>query len=220
MALIVHALGAYASYPSDRIPWRSADYEMNKLVKSLKGETVKGYAQLRDVDRNLVRITDADPGPALQYFSAWAAKRLKSLGIARFVLVPVPSSSCASYRDVGAPYRMACAIQERMGRGVKVERWLRFVEKMTPSHDGGTRNVGVLADTMRVSAATVKGSQIVLVDDVKTTGAHCKAAAQRLRSHGMIVEKVIVAATTVWQQHPTPFDLSPEDIESGFGVDF
>ena len=118
------------------------------------------------------------------------------------------------YRDKGAPFEMACAIQERMGKRVSVERWLRFAERMTPSHDGGTRSVAVLTQAMKVSAASVKGSRVVLIDDVKTTGAHCKASALRLRAHDIEVETAIVAATTVWAQVADPFRMEPEDIDA------
>lgn len=213
MALVVHSLGAYASYPDSRIPWRRSDYDINKLVKSLKGEPLKGYANLRDVDRVMRRIVPDDRDPALQYFAAWAARRLATLNIGRFVLVPVPSSSSISYNSRGAPFDMACAIQQRMGRGVKVERWLRFAEKMIPSHDGGSRDVRVLAASMKVAAACEHGIRVVLVDDVKTTGSHCKASAQRLRACDMNVETVVVAATTVWEQQRNPFLMDPEDLE-------
>ncbi|WP_140636170.1 hypothetical protein [Methylibium rhizosphaerae] len=212
MALIVHSMGAYASYPNDRIEWRRADYDLNKLVKSLKGDPVKGYAQLRDAERVLRRITDSDRQPALAYFSAWAAKRLRSLNLGRVVLVPVPSSDCTSYRHVGPPYEMAAAIQSRMGRSAKVERWLRFAEEMTPSHKGGTRSVETLVQALKVAASHVKRSRVVLVDDVKTTGAHLKASAKRLRELDILVETAIVGATTVWDRHPTPFDIEPEDL--------
>lgn len=156
---------------------------------------------------------------SLQFFSTPAlttAKRLAALDLGRIVLVPVPSSSCTSYRLGGAPFDMANAAQARMGRLVKVERWLRFAEKMTPSHDGGTRSVSVLMDGMRVAQADRTGAHVVLVDDVKTTGAHCKACAKKLRAHGTSVEIAIVAASTVWDRHPSPFKLEPEDIEEDF----
>lgn len=213
MALVVHAMGAYASYSSSEIEWRRDDYDINKLVKSLKGEQVKGYAKLRGADRVLRHITNGDRDPALQYFAAWAERLLGSLDLGRIVLVPIPSSSCTSYRHGGAPFDMANAIQARMGRQVKVERWLRFVEEMTPSHDGGTRSVDVLMDAMRVARAEMSGAQVVLVDDVKTTGAHCKASARKLRAFGANVEMAVVAASTVWARHPHPFNVASEDIE-------
>ena len=214
MALVVHALGAYASYPIDRIGWRRSDFDVNKLVKSLKGEPVKGYSHLRDVNNKIHRIAEGDNTPALLYFSAWAARRLLSLKLGRIALVPVPSSSCTSYRSDTTPCAMARAIQERLGRTASVQQWLRFVEKMPKSHEGGTRRVEVLEKQLRVSSKMAAPATVVLIDDVKTTGAHMKACARKLREFGAVADVAVVAASTVWDQVPDPWSLDPDDLEA------
>lgn len=219
MSLVVHALGAYASYPREKFPWRRRDYDVNKLVKSLKGEKVNGYADLRGPDNQWHQVSNEDRQPALRYFAAWAADRVESLGLGRVVLVPMPSSNATTYRAVSAPFEMASVIHARLGRTTSVERWLRFHRPMTKSHEGGTRRVDVLKENLRVSSQIVRETTIVLVDDVKTTGAHIKACAGKLRDAGVSVQVCLVAAATVWKQVPDPFAIAPEDLEAPFDFD-
>lgn len=213
MTLIVHALGAYASYGVETCAWRRGDYDINKLVKSLKGDAFPGYADLRDVRGNWHRIEVRDRTPAFAYFSAWAAKRLRTLDLGPFCLVPVPSSQSISYTSDSTPMRMARETQQRLGDPAQVRSWLRFTESMTKSRNGGTRNFDVLFDKLRVSRAAQDGARAVLVDDVKTTGAHLRACAARLREYGVRVDTVVVAAATVWDQVPNPLSVAPVDLE-------
>lgn len=212
MTLIVHAMGAYASYAHDEIKWRQDDYNVNKFVKALKGQQVNGFADLRDIDGSTKRINQESAGLAFELFGRWAAARLRQLDLCEATLVPVPSSSCTAFTDVTTPVKMARAVRRQLPESA-VGRWLRFAEPMTQSHAGGTRNIDVLKDKLRRSPATLE-TRIVLVDDVKTTGAHLRACASVLRDAGATVETVIVAATTVWKQYPTPLRLDPEDLEA------
>lgn len=216
MTLIVHAMGTYASYTEP--PWRQADYNINKLVKSLKSEHFGGYAKMRDTDRSWKQITAEDDTAAYALFSHWAQQRLRTLNLERFILVPVPSSTCITYDAVTTPSRMAHSIQFGLGATSSVEHWLRFCEVMPRSHAGGTRNPLLLEEKLRVSPRAT-AAHVVLVDDVKTTGGHLKACAHRLREIGATVEYAVVAASTVWEQHPTPLDVPPEDLEMTFNID-
>lgn len=218
MTLIVHAMGAYASYSIEEHAWRQADYNINKLVKALKGETFTGYADMKDVNNSWLRITPANSTVAYQLFGNWANDRLRNLKIQEFVLVPVPSSTCTTYHDVTTPVRMAQTVLEKVGSQTSIGQWLRFCEVMPKAHEGGTRNRTVIEEKLRVSR-NVAASQIVLIDDVKTTGAHLKACANVLRNVGAIVNHVIVAASTSWTPHPTPLQIAPEDLEADINFD-
>ena len=76
---------------------------------------------------------------------------------------------------------------------------LRWKTIMTPSSQGGTRDPQELYDNLVVTKEPPKGS-LVLIDDVRTTGAHLLAAAGRLAEKGARVPLAVCAARTVWNQ--------------------
>ncbi|MBZ2206536.1 ComF family protein [Massilia soli] len=214
MSLILHALSAYASYKREVINWRAIDYDINKFVKALKHKEFRGAGGLTDMHGTRLQFDKSNPDNALIIFGCWGVRRLRRLNLGDVVLVPVPSSKCVEFGLDSAPQRMARALRTIGQRDeISVEPWLRFRHAMpSASSDGGTRNVNVLRDSLVVSSA-VKRKKVVLIDDVKTTGSHLRACAQVLRENGVEVKTVLVAASTVWEQHPHPLGLDPEDLE-------
>jgi hypothetical protein len=216
MPLIVHALGAYASYSKNDIPWRPDDYNVNKFIKALKGKPIVGYGSLPSVRGGTLRYTQDSPVNALILFGYWGVDRLRALNFGQVVLVPVPSSTYVDFAMHTAPTRMAQFVQVFAAGNphVTVGRWLKFNRVMkSASADGGTRNFRELVDALAVSPDVVPGSHVVLVDDVKTTGAHLRACAHLLRNAGAHVEIVLVGAATVWEQHSEPLAVQPVDLE-------
>jgi len=214
VTLFVHAYGAYASYVEP--PWRQADYNTYKLVKALKGEPFNGYATIRGQDGQRRRITADNRPPAYETFAAWAAERLRELDLGPVVLVPVPSSSCTTHEAQTCPRAMAEAVQALMPATVSVGPWLRFHEPQPRSHEGGGRNQAVIQAALRCSDQ-FRAGRIVLVDDVKTTGAHMLACAETLRRHGAEVQTALVAGKAVWAPVDDPFTVEPEDLEAPLG---
>jgi hypothetical protein len=218
VTLVVHAFGAYASYSRDQWRWRDADYTVRNVVKAIKGQPFRGYSEIPGVDGVVRRVDQGSQTAAVETVGAWAASRLGQLNGGPFALVPVPSSSQTEFVKNTAPYLIAQELHRRKRAVTTLGRWLRFKEPMAPSHAGGGRNQTTIRDNLAI-ANFDSTRPIILIDDVLTSGAHIKACAEALREEGAAVELVIVAGRTVWQQHPTPLNVSPEDLESLEGFD-
>lgn len=215
MPLIVHSFGAYATYTNDHAKWRNEDHNVRMLVKAIKREEFRGYARIQDSQRQWQRFDFAEPAGALRLFADWAMNQLAGIGALPCVLVPIPSSRCTEFAQDTAPMRMALAIQAASNNAATVAQWLRFNAVMAASHDGGRRDQGILEAALVVSPA-VQPVSIVLVDDVKTTGAHARACAQVLRRAGATVSLVLVAGSATQTQVADPFAIDSVDIESPF----
>lgn len=81
-----------------------------------------------------------------------------------------------------------------------------------PSSQGGTRDPQELYDNLVVTEEIPNGG-IVLIDDVRTTGAHLRAAAAKLAQKGGRVSMAVCAARTVLNQDQNPFSIMEEALE-------
>lgn len=106
-------------------------------------------------------------------------------------LVPVPSTARRRRRRGGDPVRVLAKIAAgRLGLPVRA-RWLaRRIDEGASA--GRSREGRVLADGTFVATEQVRGLRIALVDDVVTTTATVRAAAEALRRAG--AREVIVLA--------------------------
>jgi hypoxanthine phosphoribosyltransferase len=83
------------------------------------------------------------------------------------VVMAVPSST-ADNQDHGAT-KLAAAVSDKIS-GVCGNAWLTRMKTVASAHGGGSRNPQTHEDSINVNAEHVSGKNILLIDDVVTTG--------------------------------------------------
>jgi hypothetical protein len=217
MTLWVRAFGAYRAEIASG--WRSQDYLVRNLVKSLKGEPFNGYSDFK-LGGRAHQINAQDDKPAYALWANWAGVRIRDdLNLGQVTLVPVPSSSQTRFGQDTCPVRMANSVAALIPKAAVVGNFLRHKAAQPKAHsEGGTRDADQIEPTL-ACRVTDTSLPVVLIDDVMTTGGHLKACARVLREHGLTVEHVLLAGRTVWEIVPNPISVQPEDIENIFDVD-
>jgi predicted amidophosphoribosyltransferase len=210
MALRVISFATYLTNVD--VVWRGEDYDALKFVKAIKGKPINKYAYV-PVGKAKRLLQERNADDAITWFGEMAMAPTRDLRIPRpLVLVPIPNSSCTTTNGkVPRTTRLAKALLVQLGEGEVWDR-LRWKTSMTPSSQGGTRDPQELYDNLVVTKEPPKGS-LVLIDDVRTTGAHLLAAAARLVEKGARVPSAVCAARTVWNQDQEPFSILEEQLE-------
>jgi predicted amidophosphoribosyltransferase len=209
MALRVISFATYLTNVD--VVWRGEDYDALKFVKAIKGKPINKYAYV-PVGKAKRLLQERNADDAIGWFGEMAMAPTRDLRIPHpLILVPIPNSSCTTTNGkVPRTTRLAKALAVQLGEEV----WdrLRWKTIMTPSSQGGTRDPQELYDNLVVTKEPPKGS-LVLIDDVRTTGAHLLAAAARLAEKGARVPLAVCAARTVWNQDEEPFSILDEQLE-------
>lgn len=154
-------------------------------------------------------------------FGKWVAEQIPKLSTgAPIILVPVPSKdalpTAKDYRTLKMA-REAFADTDYKNNAVDGLRWSR---KVPAAHAGGARSRGILMPLLKTNA-DVKGKQVILVDDLLSTGGSLLASADCLKADGATVVGAIVLGKTVYDFN-TPafgtgeFDLVAELADSPF----
>jgi predicted amidophosphoribosyltransferase len=210
MALRVISFATYLTNVD--VVWRGEDYDALKFVKAIKGKPINKYAYV-PVGKAKRLLEERNADDAIAWFGEMAIAPTRNLRIPRpLIFVPIPNSSCTSTNGkVPRTTRLAKALLVQSGEGEVWDR-LRWKAVMTPSSQGGTRDPQELYDNLVVAKEPPKGS-LVLVDDVRTTGAHLRAAAARLVEKGARVPLAVCAARTVLNQDQEPFSILEEQLE-------
>jgi phosphoribosylpyrophosphate synthetase len=212
MTLTVHPFGAYLTVLTGGR--RREDLQMSSVVKIIKKDaTTVRASDMTDIDGMPVRLIDGNRADVLRMFGKWGARRLRQLGANDAVLVGVPGSSHTAANGNFTAGRMAAAVAQH--GAFQADPMLYFTQAMRPAHEGNrqARDINFLTGVLACTHQTLTG-QIVLVDDVVTTGAHMVACARKLRALGATVSLALCAARTVKVQVPNPLDLPAFTIDT------
>jgi predicted amidophosphoribosyltransferase len=90
---------------------------------------------------------------------------------------------------------------------------LHWHKQLPKSAEGGPRDFDTLFANLRIKTDLPKGN-LILVDDVATSGGHLKACAAGLRHFGGDVEHALCAAQTVNARPASIFSIPSHDLEA------
>ena len=197
---------------TEGLTWRDADYTTNKIVKALKGDAINGYFRVKIGDqwKSFDQSNIQEFMPTL--FRAVATK-LNELVTDDFDLVPIPNSS-ATIKDKGdfKTLSYARSIAEAVGSRATAVPALRWKEAKVSARKGGPRDPQLHCQNFALSQKPAH--QVVLFDDVLTSGSQLIGACRRLAVPRIRPAFAIVIARTVHEQLDKMIGWRCEDIET------
>lgn len=209
----LHAVCYYRSKSDEWTdPWTDRHYLARNLVKGVKRSTFGGFSLLPLLNGKFKRLDNTPEGQkvAMSYASQNLLKLLKEAGYEAAHIVPIPSSS---HVNPGAEFtggRIAAAIENR-DPAFQAKPVLYFDKPQPKSAAGGGRNSHEIEYHLR-HTSLAELENVVLLDDVMTTGAHLRAAARFLAKGGIDVEDAFVVGRTIWEPKPSMFKCETEEL--------
>lgn len=219
----------FCSYLSNtNVRWRDGDFAAHYYTLMCKGDEEK-LAALKTTARTLPLGHNGAPERVVkdaqgrlrvrQHFGRWAARKIRDWGYDAPTIIPVPNSNATPNVNQFPTFQIASAISTAFGQTAAANGAIRFRQAMAKSHLGGTRNEEELVANM-VTRPDYWAAQVILVDDVITSGSHLKAARRALQGAGMEVQHVVVCARRMDEQVANPFALDAEDLDLQAEFDF
>jgi hypothetical protein len=192
--------------------WRSQDWLSNRIIKSIKGESFQGYVDLAFQNGTTLRFDDRNKDELVQIVCKTVARRVASLVLGHFTIVPIPNSSAAlSSKQPFRTEELARQIAKCIGVRVNVSAALRWKKALLSAHKGGPRDPDVLLDNLQLG---VKPSgPIVVFDDIMTTGGHMVACGRCLADAGLLPVKGIVVGRATGEQQPVMVEWREEELQ-------
>lgn len=212
----------YTGFSSAR-PQVQDTYHAGKLVKALKRDRqFNGWAEIPDrvpgPATRRHRLDEANRAEAMGWVAQWIADLLNNrnpTGRATWTLVPVPGSNSVDRTSIKecTAYRLCSAIEARVPTAF-VETCLHFSQPVASAHSAsGSRDPNVLYRQLTFTPPARQSPNVVLVDDVYTTGGHLRASEAHLRRNGIKLWAALCAARTRDEEEDEPFRLvfEPQD---------
>jgi predicted amidophosphoribosyltransferase len=211
MPLAVVSFSTYLTSIGDS--WRSSDYDAHDFIDAIKDRDINGYAHVR-LRGTRHRFDNTNRQEVVGWFATMVADYFEKAPIDRpFVLVPVPGSKVdLAYTEVPRTTQLAEVVARALGEGVTVMDALRWRTAMPSANaQGGTRDPARLFENLAITGK-LEGSNVVLVDDVLTSGGHLQACAAKVLKGGANLVIAVCAGRADQQQQVDPFAVRLEEI--------
>ena len=136
--------------------------------------------------------------------AALSGSKTKAPGFAGGYLLPVPSKdgllAAKSFRTLD----MTKEALKSTSLATRIVGGLKWKEELTKAHEGGSRNREVLAPLLHVDDS-VKGKEVILIDDLFSTGSSLLAAEDVLKAAGCTVLGAITCGKTIYDLNTPHF---------------
>lgn len=202
MTINIHPVIYYRAKSEDWTDgWQQFDWVALNLVKAIKHKSFNGTSRIPMKSGATVTIDSTENGRkrALSLLSTSIAKKIVSAGYSDVLVIPIPASDHVAPGASFTGGRIANAIQAFNPKLIATPS-LYFSQKLPKSSEGGGRDSALIEMKLRGGDDIPAGSEIVLLDDVFTTGAHMRAVTRYLRKKGHTVKDGFVVARTRWQR--------------------
>jgi hypothetical protein len=194
----------------DGITWRSEDYTANKIIKLLKGRPLNGYFNVK-INGQTKTINQLNVKHFMPVLFQAVANKLNSIIRGEYCIVPIPNSEAAV--DVPGDFltlQHARAIAEATGGRASAIPALRWKAPKEPAHRGGTRDPQIHHENLVLIERPKK--QIVIFDDVMTTGGQMIGAYRRLQDAGQPIHSGMVIGRATKEQKVEALGWDQEDL--------
>ena len=213
--MIVHIVCGYRSRNEEWTDkWTDEHYRAWRLVKAVKGLPFKRATRwtLKDGRELLVEDTPTGRLAATELASLAALGKLSAANIRSASIVPIPSSSHIALGSDFTGGRIARKMHE-LAPAHQSRAELYFDQPMPKAHaGGGSRRPSEIMPHLRHGNLEGLGD-VVLIDDVMTTGGHMRACARYLRNNGVNVVGAVVIGRTIWAPVDNMFAMPSEDLD-------
>jgi adenine/guanine phosphoribosyltransferase-like PRPP-binding protein len=193
------------------VTWRSQDYTTRNIVRGLKNEPFKGYSDIK-VGGVVRRYDSSNIKDFVPLLMRGMGKRLKEHINGPVSIVPIPNSDMV----VGAqgPFRIV-ELANELARGygneaavVPAIRWIKPRDKAHKSNE--FRSPDLYQPNMRLVERPK--NQVVLFDDVMTSGSQMVASARLLSEAGVEPAFGVVGARATKTQFDSMVGWKLEDV--------
>ena len=210
--MIVHYMCTYYSqWAHVNLAPRSQDqWNAFKFCRAVKNRNINGSLSV-PLSSGAETLTNANVGRARAIFGQFIAHVIQASGLPNPVLVPIPSKdgllTSATFRSLGM-------LQEALGptSQYRIAPVLRFNTVLQPASQGGIRGRLALAPYLELCGPIPPGN-LILVDDLLTTGGSLLATFDVLRTAGRHPALAIVCGLTVTDSLTASFGLHQKNIE-------